>query len=124
MCNQHASHSTSAVAACVADFQSATVCSAHSSSSLAEFIAYILAQSRLSKSVFVYALLYTHRFASSMEAPTMAPSKLPQTDCTRHMRVHPDSLPLCSHCLFLGTLMIAFKFTNDNCYKIKYWAGQ
>jgi hypothetical protein len=24
--------------------------------------------------------------------------------------------------MFLGSLMIAFKFTHDNCYKIKYWA--
>lgn len=91
-----------------------SACAAHKSYGLSEFIASILCQSRLSKSVFVYALLYTHRFTSVRLA--LAESGR----CGSKAGV--DALPACPHCIFLGTLMIAFKFTNDNCYKIKYWA--
>lgn len=87
-------------------------CAAHRDFGLPEYVAYVLAQSRLSKSVFVYSLIYAGKFVHLRQQAPHGSSRC---------RAAADMIPECEHCMFLGTLMIAFKFTHDNCYKLKYW---
>lgn len=92
-----------------------TACSVHRSCGLAEYVALLLARSRLSKSVFVYSLIYANKF---VELKLSSNSDC----CNKATRQRADSVPNCAHCMFLGALMIAFKFTHDNVYKMKYWS--
>lgn len=98
--------------AAIHDHASAHACAAHREFGLPEYMAYVLAQSRLSKSVFVYSLIYAGKFVHLRQQAPHGSSRC---------RAAADMIPECEHCMFLGTLMIAFKFTHDNCYKLKYW---
>lgn len=98
-----------------------SACDAHRGCGLAEYVGSILAHSRLSKSVFVYALMYSNTFASHRADIALSCRQPGYRSLTE--REHATlKISSCAHCMFLGSLMIAFKFTHDNCYKIKYWA--